>query len=70
MLRKTRIVLAALFLIGITLLFLGIGQNWWGWMAKLQFLPSSLALNFTVIIGILLLTVLFGRVYCSIICPL
>ena len=63
MLRKTRIVLAALFLIGITLLFLGIGQNWWGWMAKLQFLPSSLALNFTVIIGILLLTVLFGRVY-------
>ena len=70
MLRKTRIVLAALFLIGITLLFLGIGQNWWGWMAKLQFLPSCLALNFTVIIGILLLTVLFWRVYCSIICPL
>ena len=45
MLKKCRIILAALFLIGITLLFLGVGHNWWGWMAKLQFLPSLLALN-------------------------
>ena len=45
MLRKLRIVLAALFLVGITLLFCGIGAQWWGWMAKLQFLPSCLALN-------------------------
>ena len=70
MLRKTRIVLAALFITGITLLFLGIGHNWWGWMAKLQFLPSLLALNFAVIIGILLLTLLSGRIYCSVICPM
>ena len=70
MLRKTRIILAALFLIGITLLFTGIGHQWWGWMAKLQFLPSCLALNFAVIAGILLLTFVFGRIYCSVICPL
>ena len=70
MLKKTRIVLAALFLIGITLLFTGIGHGWWGWMAKLQFLPSLLALNLAVVIGILLLTVAVGRVYCSVICPL
>ena len=70
MLKKTRIVLAVLFLVGITLLFTGIGQNCWGWMAKLQFLPSLLALNFAVIVGILLLTLLFGRIYCSIICPM
>ncbi len=70
MLRKLRIILAVLFFAGITLLFIGIGQQWWGWMAKLQFLPSCLALNFAVIGGILLLTFLFGRIYCSVICPM
>ena len=70
MLRKTRIVLAALFITGITLLFIGIGHNCWGWMAKLQFLPSLLALNLAVIIGILVLTLLLGRIYCSVICPM
>lgn len=70
MLRKIRISVAALFLIGITLLFVGIGQQWWGWMASLQFLPSCLALNFAVIAGIVVLTLLFGRIYCSVICPM
>ena len=70
MLKKIRVILAALFLIGITLLFIGIGHNWWGWMAKLQFLPSLLALNFAVIIGIVLITLFFGRIYCSVICPM
>ena len=70
MLRKIRIALAALFFVGITLLLVGIGQQWWGWMAKLQFLPSCLAGNFIVIGGIVLLTLLFGRIYCSVICPL
>ena len=70
MLRKIRIALAALFLIGITLLFVGIGHGWWGWMAKLQFLPSALALNLAVVFGILLLTFVFGRIYCSVICPM
>ena len=70
MLRKLRIALAALFLVGITLLFLGIGHGWWGWMAKLQFLPSCLALNFVVIAIILLANFLFGRIYCSVICPM
>ena len=67
MLRKTRIVLAALFLIGITLLFIGIGHNWLGWMAKLQFLPSLLALNLAVVIAIVILTLIVGRIYCSVI---
>ena len=35
MLRKIRIVLAALCLVGITLLFVGIGRDWWGWLPKL-----------------------------------
>ena len=70
MLRKIRIALAAIFLIGITLLLIGIGEQWWGWMAKLQFLPACLALNLAVIIGVLVVTVLLSRVYCSVICPL
>lgn len=68
--RKTRITLALLFLAGITLLFCGIGTQWWGWMAKLQFLPSCLALNFGAMAAIVILTFIFGRLYCSVICPL
>lgn len=72
-LRKIRIALAIVFLTGITLLFLdftGTIHAWLGWMAKIQFLPSLLALNAGVIIALVALTFLFGRVYCSVICPL
>lgn len=65
--------LAVLFFIGITLLFLdftGTIHAWLGWMAKIQFLPALLALNVGVVTGLVLLTLLFGRVYCSVICPL
>ncbi len=70
MLRKIRIILALVFLAGITLLLVGIGRQWWGWMASLQLLPSFLALNIPVLLGILLLTLLLGRLYCSVICPM
>lgn len=73
MLRKIRIVLAALFFAAITLLFLdftGVMHTYLGWMAKVQFLPAVLALNVGVIVALLLLTLLVGRVYCSVICPM
>ena len=73
MLRKTRIILAALVFAGITLLFLdvsGVLHTYLGWLAKMQFLPAVLSLNVVVIIALLLLTLLFGRIYCSVICPL
>ena len=73
MLRKIRIILASVFFIGITMLFLdftGALHAWLGWMAKLQFLPAVLAMNFVTVAVLLLLTLLFGRVYCSVICPL
>ena len=41
-----------------------------GWMAKVQLLPAILALNVGVVVALVLLTLLFGRVYCSVICPL
>jgi len=73
MLRKIRIVLAALFYIAVTLLFLGVSWRinlWLGWVAKIQFLPALMALNFAVLAGLVVLTLVFGRLYCSIICPL
>ena len=73
MLRKIRLVAALLFFTMITLLFLdftGTVHSWFGWMAKIQFLPAVLALNVGVVIALVLLTLLLGRVYCSVICPL
>ena len=73
MLRKIRITLAAICFVAVTLLFLdftGTLHLWFGWLAKIQFLPAILALNFVVIVILLVLTLLFGRIYCSVICPL
>lgn len=73
MLRKIRITLAAVCFIAVTLLFLdftGTLHLWFGWLAKIQFLPAVLALNFVVIAAMLALTLIFGRIYCSVICPL
>lgn len=73
MLRKTRIVLASLLFAAVTLLFLdftGTLHSWLGWVAKIQFLPALLALNVGVVVALLILTLLLGRVYCSVICPL
>ena len=73
MLKKLRIIIAAIFFAGLTLLMLDISgalHTWLGWMAKIQFIPAVLALNAAVIAGLVILTLLFGRAYCSFICPL
>ena len=73
MLRKTRIALAALCFVAISLLFLGISgelTKWFGWLPKLQFLPAVLAVNVGVILLLTALTLVFGRIYCSVICPM
>lgn len=71
--RKIRIILAFVCFMLITLLFLdftGTLHGWFGWLAKVQFLPAVLALNLGVSLALVVLTLLFGRVYCSVICPL
>lgn len=73
MLRKIRLTLASFSFLLITLLFLdftGTLHAWFGWLAKVQFLPAVLALNVGVIVLLVLLTALFGRMYCSVICPM
>ena len=73
MLRKIRTILAAVVFVLITLLFLdftGTLHHWLSWLAKIQFLPAVMALNVVVIVALLLLTLVFGSIYCSVICPL
>ena len=73
MLRRIRILLATLFFLSVTALFVdttGTVQEWLGWTAKIQFLPALLAINIFVVVALVALTLLVGRVYCSVICPL
>ena len=73
MYKKIRRILAVLFCVGLTLLFLdftGTLHRWLDFMAKVQLMPAVLSINVSVIIGLALLTFLLGRVYCSVICPL
>ena len=73
MLKKIRMTLGSVFMIGLTLLFLdftGTLHHYLGWLAKLQALEAVLAVNAVVVVGLAVLTLVFGRIYCSVICPL
>lgn len=73
MLRKIRIILAAVMFIGITWLFMdftGTAHHWFSWMPKLQLIEAILAGSALVVILLTVLTLVFGRIYCSVICPL
>ena len=73
MLKKIRMILGSVMFVGLTLLFLdftGTLHHWLGWMAKVQALEAVLALNVVVIVALAALTFIFGRIYCSVICPL
>lgn len=79
-LRKLRIAISLVFLVLLSTVFLDFREivpvSWFGSILYLQFIPSLikfihiLTLSAAGFIFILLLTVLFGRVYCSTICPL
>ncbi|MDR0368463.1 MAG: 4Fe-4S binding protein [Bacteroidales bacterium] len=73
MLRKIRIIAAGIFFALITLLFLdftGTLHRYFGWLAKIQFIPALLALHIVILVALVLLTWVFGRIYCSVVCPL
>jgi ferredoxin len=73
MLKKIRVTLSILLFSLITLYFLDFREflpDWLQWLTKVQLVPALLALNVVVLVGLLLLTLLFGRVYCSSICPM
>ena len=64
MLRTIRLTTAFICFTLVTLLFLdftGTLHTWFGWLAKIQFLPAVLALNVGVVALLAVLTLLFGR---------
>lgn len=79
-LKKVRVVISFVFLLSITLLFFDLSftiqSSFSEYPLFLQFIPSLLNfISFSSLLGlgfiiVLLLTLVFGRVYCSTICPL
>ena len=73
MLRKLRIFFASLFFVGFALLFLdlsGFLHTYLSWLARTQLSTAILSANVVVLVALLLLTLLCGCVYCSVLCPL
>jgi len=73
MLRKIRIAFATAFFMALTLLFLdftGSVHAYLGWCAKIQLVPALLASFSIAVLCTIFLTLVFGRIYCSTICPL
>ena len=66
MLRKIRITLAVVMLLGASLLFLdftGTVHAWLGLIAEIQFIPAVLALNLGAAIALVLLTLVTRRLH-------
>ncbi len=68
-----RIFVSTITFVGGLLLFLDFSGGlaaYLDWIARIQLVPAILSLNLGVLIVLAVLTLLFGRVYCSMICPL
>lgn len=73
MLKKIRIALAILSFLTILVFFLdfyGWLPLWFSFLTDIQLIPALLAGNLIVTFTLLVFTFLFGRVYCSVVCPL
>jgi len=73
MLRTIRLTTAIVCFTLITLLFLdftGTLHTWFGWLAKIQFLPALLALNIGVVLFLVVLTFHSDASTAPVICPL
>lgn len=79
-LKSLRVIIALIFLILTFVVFLDISSSlstlFVGYVTYIQFVPSmlgfidSISLLFSGFILVLVLTILFGRIYCSVFCPL
>ncbi|MDE5631287.1 MAG: 4Fe-4S binding protein, partial [Muribaculaceae bacterium] len=73
LLKSLRVILAVLSFAAICLVFVdftGMAANYFSWLPKLQLVPALLAAN-VVALGVLAaITLVVGRVYCSVLCPL
>lgn len=73
MLKKTRLIASLILFSLISLYFLdfrGFLPDQLQLLTELQFIPALLAANLVILTGLVILTLLFGRVYCSSLCPM
>lgn len=73
MLRKIRIGISVVLFTLITFYFLDFANilpNSFHRLAHIQFVPAVLSLSIGILIALIALTLLFGRIYCSTICPM
>lgn len=71
MLKKIRLAIAIVVIAVLTFGFIDIaGVLSDPWLQRIQFLPSLLSLSFVTVAILIVATLLFGRAYCSVICPL
>lgn len=70
-LRILRIVLAFISILCLAALFINTsGNGLFAFLASAQFIPALLSANFLLLAVYVVVTLLFGRVYCSVLCPL
>lgn len=68
-----RIAVSVAVMVAATLLWAGVGtmaQERFGWVTRLQVLPMAMTLSMTMTAFWLVVSWLFGRIYCSSVCPL
>ncbi len=73
MLKKIRVGIATLFFALITLYFLDFAELLPGqlnFLTRIQFVPALLSLSVIWIVSLVILALVFGRIYCSVICPM
>lgn len=73
MLKKIRITLSVLFFGLITFYFLDFAEvlpNRFHVLAHWQFVPALMSLSLVILAVLIVLTLLLGRIYCSVICPM
>lgn len=72
-LRLSRIVVGVAVLSLITFLFADFGMQIpavASWLVKVQLLPAAMSFAVTILVAWFIVTLLFGRIYCSTVCPL
>ena len=74
MLKKLRIIIATLVFVAFIVLFLGIrffpDIAWLSFISEIQLAPAIASFNVVALVILCVVTLLFGRIYCSVLCPL
>lgn len=71
--RLFRRIAAAVCLVSLTLFLVSAGSSaaiYFKWIDRLQIMPLAIASTFMTLLFWLVFTLLFGRIYCSVICPM